>query len=182
LTVPAVAAPPVATYWAKYLSVAAPLASATTFEFCEACAAPSVITLESVLSKPISTLVAVPDAFSNWPVVVSTVAPGSKYVETLPEFGVQLVRAILNGVRPAVAPAAASAEVDTVGSVTVKFLPPPLPLMVQVWLVIKPVKVMVPSAAYEAVGKEAAAVIAAAAKMPARVNFIKNPISNVWCE
>jgi hypothetical protein len=54
----------------------------------------------------------------------------------LPEFGVQFHSAMLNGVRPAVVPAVASAEVETVGSVTVKFLPAPLPLIVLVWLVI----------------------------------------------
>ncbi|WP_410833692.1 hypothetical protein [Paraburkholderia sp. SIMBA_030] len=40
---------------------------------------------------------------------------------------------------------------------TVKFLPPPLPLIVQVWLVIWPVNVMVPSAACETAGTTAAA-------------------------
>ena len=80
MTLPAVAAPPCATYWAKYFSVAAPLAIATDGEFCEPEAAPKAIAASLELSNWISTFVAAPAPFAtaSMPVVVSTVGPISK--------------------------------------------------------------------------------------------------------
>jgi len=103
----------------------------------------------SAFSRPICTFVAgfVEAVLRRRPVDVSTVALGSKKTETLPVFGLQFERLMLNGVRPLVAPAALSAAAPTVGSVTVKLPVPPLPAIVQVCAVMLPAKVMVPSAA-----------------------------------
>ncbi|SIT35713.1 hypothetical protein BN2475_50187 [Paraburkholderia ribeironis] len=90
------------------------------------------------------------------------------------------VSAMLNGVRPADWPAVASEDADTVGSATEKLFVPVLPpLMVQVWAVMLPVKVMVPSAACEANGR--AAIIATAAEIIAeRLSFIGSPLFRAW--
>ncbi|MNN27419.1 hypothetical protein D3C81_1409540 [compost metagenome] len=72
------------------------------------------------------------------------------------------------GVRPAVAPAAASDEVETFGNATEKFLPAAPPLMVQVCAVTFPVKVMVPSEA-AAICEAEAATIRRAAEIILRV-------------
>jgi hypothetical protein len=81
----------------------------------------------------------------------------------LPVAGEQLLRPMLNGVRPAHEPAEASVLLDTVGKVTVKSLPPvPLPLMSQVCPVMLPLKVIVPSAARAVSGESISAPMATA--------------------
>lgn len=83
--------------------------------------------------------------FSRRPVSNLTDGPDSKNVATFPD--AQLVRLIVNGVRPAVPPLLRSRALrETVGRVTVKSRPPGVEI-VQVLSVTLPLNVTVPSAA-----------------------------------
>jgi hypothetical protein len=78
LAVPAPAAASVATYSAKYDSVADPPVIVTGLEFCAASAKPALTGVKSAFSRPIWTNEAPPASSLRLPVAASVVTPGSK--------------------------------------------------------------------------------------------------------